>query len=102
MYDRALQGYEDALGLELASSYLPALNTLFAFGDLFLQTDRKDMAKAMYNRALPRYTNVQGRSSNQYQTSPLTSGSESSTASPSSACRVSRDSAKAGANTELN
>jgi tetratricopeptide (TPR) repeat protein len=64
MYDRALQGYEDALGLELASSYLPALNTLFAFGDFFLQTDRKDMAKAMYNRALPRYTNVQGRSSN--------------------------------------
>jgi len=54
MYDRALQGYEDALGHEFASSYLPALHTMFAFGDLFSQTDRKDMAKAMYNRATPR------------------------------------------------
>jgi tetratricopeptide (TPR) repeat protein len=63
MYDRALQGYEDALSLELASSYLPALNTVFAFGDLFSQTDRKDMAKAMYNRALSGYRTVQGPSS---------------------------------------
>jgi hypothetical protein len=63
MYDRALQGYEDALSLELASSYSPALNTVFAFGDLFSQTDRKDMAKAMYNRALSGYTTVQGPSS---------------------------------------
>ena len=63
MYIRALQGYEDALGLELASSYLPALNTIFAFGDLFSQTDRKDMAKAMYNRALSGYTTIQGPSS---------------------------------------
>jgi tetratricopeptide (TPR) repeat protein len=64
MYIRALQGYEDALGLELVSSYLPALHTMFAFGDLFSQTDRKDMAKAMYNRALSGYTTVQGPSSN--------------------------------------
>ena len=63
MYDRALQGYEDALSPELASSYPPALNTVFAFGDLFSQTDRKDMAKAMYNRALSGYTTVQGPSS---------------------------------------
>jgi tetratricopeptide (TPR) repeat protein len=63
MYDRALQGYEDALSLELASSYSPALNTMLAFGDLFSQTDRKDMAKAMYNRALSGYTTVQGSSS---------------------------------------
>jgi hypothetical protein len=64
MYIRALQGYEDNLGIELASSYLPALNTMFAFGDLFSQTDRKDMAKAIYNRALSGYTTVQGPSSN--------------------------------------
>ncbi|KAH8586144.1 hypothetical protein B0O99DRAFT_665869 [Bisporella sp. PMI_857] len=64
MYLRALEGcYEDALGLELASSYLPALNTMFAFGDLFSQTDRKDMARAMYNRALSGYTTVQKPSS---------------------------------------
>jgi hypothetical protein len=63
MYDRALQGYENALSFELASSYLPALNTVFAFGDLFSQTDRKDMAKAMYYRALSGYAIVQGPSS---------------------------------------
>jgi len=58
MYTRALQGYEHALGLELLPSYLLALNTIFAFGDLFLQTSRKDLAKVMYNRALARYTIV--------------------------------------------
>jgi hypothetical protein len=35
MYLRALEGYENALGLEFASSYLPELNTMFAFGELF-------------------------------------------------------------------
>jgi len=64
MYLRALEGYENALGLELASSYLPALNTMVDFGDLFSQTDQKDLAKAMYNRALSGYTAVQGPSSN--------------------------------------
>jgi hypothetical protein len=64
MYDRALQGYEDALGHEFASSYLPALHTMFAFGDLFSQTHWKDMVKAMYNRALSGYITVQGPSSN--------------------------------------
>jgi len=63
MYIRALQGKEDALGPELISSCLPALNTMWAFGDLFSQTDRKDMAKVMYNRALSGYTTVQGPSS---------------------------------------
>ncbi|TGO17914.1 hypothetical protein BPAE_0404g00050 [Botrytis paeoniae] len=63
MYCQALEGYEKALGLELVSSYLPALYTIFAFGDLFSQTDRKDMTKAMYIRALSEYTTVQGPSS---------------------------------------
>jgi tetratricopeptide (TPR) repeat protein len=63
MYIRALQGYKDALGLELVWSYLPALNTMFAFGDLFSRTDRKDMAKTMYTQALSGYTAVQGASS---------------------------------------
>ena len=63
MYSRALKGYEEAHGLELASSYLPALNTMLAFGNLLSQTDRKDMAKAMYIRALSGYTTVQGPSS---------------------------------------
>jgi hypothetical protein len=63
MYSRALQGYEEALGPQLLLSYLPALNTMFAFGDLFSQTDRKDLAKVMYRRAFFGYTSVQGPSS---------------------------------------
>jgi tetratricopeptide (TPR) repeat protein len=35
MFDRALQGYKDTLSVDLASSYLLALNTMFAFSDLF-------------------------------------------------------------------
>lgn len=62
MYARPLQGYEDALGPELVSSYLPGLNTMFSFGDILSQTDRKDMAVTMYNRALSGYTIVQGPS----------------------------------------
>jgi hypothetical protein len=64
MYGRVLQGYKDAFGLELMSSYLLALNIMFAFGDLFLQTNRKDIAKAMYNRVLFKYITVQGPFSN--------------------------------------
>ncbi|RMZ81359.1 hypothetical protein DV738_g2165, partial [Chaetothyriales sp. CBS 135597] len=63
MYIRALQGYEHALGPELVSSYIPALNTMFNFGDLFSQTDRKDMAKTMFTRALSGYAAVHGASS---------------------------------------
>jgi len=63
MYIQALQGYNDALGPELVSTYLPALHTMWAFGDLCLQTDRKDMAKAIYNRALAGYATIQGPSS---------------------------------------
>ena len=63
MYTRALRGYEDALSVDLMSSYLPALNAMFSFGDLLSQTDRKDMAMAMYNRALSGYRTVQGPSS---------------------------------------
>ncbi|KAF2228463.1 HET-domain-containing protein [Viridothelium virens] len=62
MYDRALQGYEEALSPEYIS-YLPALNTMFVFGDLYLQTERKELAKAMYTQALSGYTTVQGPSS---------------------------------------
>ena len=63
LYTRALQGYEEFLGLELLPSYLPALGTMFAFGDLFSRTGREDLAKVMYSRALAGYTAVQGPSS---------------------------------------
>ncbi|KIM98279.1 hypothetical protein OIDMADRAFT_167110 [Oidiodendron maius Zn] len=63
IYIRALQGYEEALGPERLSSYLPALITMFSFGDLLSRTGRKDMAKNMYSRALSGYRIVQGPSS---------------------------------------
>jgi tetratricopeptide (TPR) repeat protein len=67
MCDQALQGYKNALSLELAPSYLPALNTMFVLGDVFSQTDQKDIARAIYNQALSRFTTVQGPSSNRYR-----------------------------------
>ncbi|KUJ06292.1 uncharacterized protein LY89DRAFT_692545 [Mollisia scopiformis] len=63
MFNRALQGYEHALGPKLLPSYLLALDTKFAFGDLFSQTGRKDLANVMYSRALAGYITVQGPSS---------------------------------------
>jgi hypothetical protein len=63
MYIRALQGYENDRGPELVLLYLPALNTMIAFGDLFSQIGRKDMAKLIYTRALSGYIAVQGPSS---------------------------------------
>ncbi|KAF7900801.1 hypothetical protein EAF00_003022 [Botryotinia globosa] len=63
MYHRALESYENALGPVLVLSCLPALNTMFVFGDLLSQTDRKDIAREMYNRALSGYAILQGPSS---------------------------------------
>ncbi|KAF2277956.1 HET-domain-containing protein [Westerdykella ornata] len=63
MYIRALQGYEEALGSEFLSFYLPALSTMFCFGDLLAQTGHEGIAKTMYTRALDGYTAVQGPSS---------------------------------------
>jgi tetratricopeptide (TPR) repeat protein len=63
MYIRALQGYEEALGPQLVTSYLPALNTMFASGDLFSIIGRRDLAKVMYSRALAGYRTVQEPSS---------------------------------------
>jgi hypothetical protein len=67
MYIRALQGYEEALGPERLSSYLPALITMFSFGDLLSQIDQKDIAKNIYTRALSGYRIVQGPSSKWYR-----------------------------------
>ena len=63
MYTRALEGYVEVLGPERLSSYLPALITMFSFGDLLSRTSRKDMAKNMYTRALSGYRIIQGPSS---------------------------------------
>ena len=63
MYARALQGYEDALGLKVMSSHIPALNTMFNLGNLFSELNEKGMAKTMYNRALTGFATIQGPSS---------------------------------------
>jgi hypothetical protein len=48
MYIRALQGYEEALGLECLLLYLLALITIFSFSDLLSRIGRKDIAKNIY------------------------------------------------------
>ena len=60
MYTRALQGYEEALGPKLVSSYIPALNTMANLGNVYSMTSEKDMAKTVYTRALSGFATVQG------------------------------------------
>ena len=48
MYQRALQGYEKALGPEAVKRYIPALNTMENLADLFKDTDRVREAKELY------------------------------------------------------
>ncbi|PQE26671.1 beta transducin het-e4s protein [Rutstroemia sp. NJR-2017a BBW] len=60
MYQRALQGYEKALGTDNIITYVPALNTIWNLGSLFeLQAD---LAKAgtMYSKASLGYEQVFG------------------------------------------
>ena len=45
------------------SSYIPALNTIFNLGNLYLVTGQTDKAKVMYTQALTGYTTIQGASS---------------------------------------
>jgi tetratricopeptide (TPR) repeat protein len=52
MYIRALQGYEEAIGVDAVNSYIPALNAMWCFGDLYAVLDLKQNSKAMYERAL--------------------------------------------------
>ena len=62
MYLRALEGYGEALGVELVKTYIPALNTMRNLGDLYSET-RPDEPGAMYTKALAGYTIVRGGSS---------------------------------------
>jgi hypothetical protein len=63
MFTRALQGYEKGVGAAQMLSYLPALDTMLGFGDIYAQTDRKDLAKKMYTQALHGFAAIQGPSS---------------------------------------
>ncbi|KAF2740297.1 hypothetical protein EJ04DRAFT_396789, partial [Polyplosphaeria fusca] len=55
MYQRALQGYEKALGSDVAATYLPALHTAYNLGLLYTRQGNTDEAKRMYVRALAGY-----------------------------------------------
>ena len=67
MYQRALQGYEKALGLKYVERYQPALNTIWNLGDLFAAQVHLDKAKEMYSRAHTGFRAVLGPSSDQCQ-----------------------------------
>jgi tetratricopeptide (TPR) repeat protein len=67
MYQRALQGYEKALGLENVSRYRPALITMRNLGNLFATQGRLDEAKEMYSRACTGFRAVLGPASNECQ-----------------------------------
>ena len=60
MYQRALQGYEKALGPENILHDLPALNTAYNLGRLHSNQGERDKAKFMYSRALVGYETVFG------------------------------------------
>jgi hypothetical protein len=60
MYQRALRGYEKAIGTNNMPTYIPALHTIWNLGSLFER--QADLAKAgvMYTKALAGYEQVVG------------------------------------------
>ncbi|KFY31765.1 hypothetical protein V493_00847 [Pseudogymnoascus sp. VKM F-4281 (FW-2241)] len=60
MHQRALQGYEKALGTDNISTYTPALNTLWAFASLYEKQGDLPKARIMYVKALLGYEKVVG------------------------------------------
>ena len=60
IYQRALQGYEKALGPGNTLHYLPALNTAYNLGRLHSNLGERDEAKSMHSRALVGYGTVFG------------------------------------------
>lgn len=60
MYERALRGYETALGIDNITTYIPALNTLWGLGSLFKCQADFTNARVMYLKALAGYEKVVG------------------------------------------
>jgi len=67
MYQRAMQGYEKALGLDNVARYRPALNTMWNLGDLFAAQGHLSEAKEMYSRARTGFQVLLGPSSDRCQ-----------------------------------
>ena len=62
MYERALQGYEKALGADLVRTYLPALNTCGNLGRLLAHLRRPEEAMEFFQRAFAGWQEVLGLS----------------------------------------
>jgi hypothetical protein len=60
MFQRALQGYEKALGVENITTYILALNTIWNLGSLFEEGTDLAKARIMYSKALAGYEKVMG------------------------------------------
>jgi len=67
MYERALKGYEDAIGLENVGIYKPALNTMWNRGDLYVKRGELTQAREAYSGALMGFQIILGPSSNECQ-----------------------------------
>ena len=52
MYQRALQGYEKALGHDRVKIYIPALNAMQNLATIYEQLGSADMSKGMHPHAL--------------------------------------------------
>ncbi|KAF2228399.1 hypothetical protein EV356DRAFT_457989, partial [Viridothelium virens] len=57
IYTRVLQGRGEVSGTH-KSLYIPALNTISNFGNLYSETKRKDKAKTMYTKALTEFVTL--------------------------------------------
>jgi hypothetical protein len=60
MYERALRGYEAALGADNIMTYIPALNTLLGLGSLFKRQADYTKARIIYSKALVGYKKAVG------------------------------------------
>jgi len=67
IYQRAIQGYEKALGHDPVKTYIPALNTTQNLATLYKQMHRASKAEEMYTRTLRGLKAVFGHSSKRYQ-----------------------------------
>ena len=66
MYDRALEGYKEGLGVERIKTYIPALNTFENIANLYKKMGRVAAAEEMYSQALDGTGIVLGRSNKRY------------------------------------
>ncbi len=60
MYQRALQGYEKAIGPDNITTYIPALNTILNLGILFERQADLAKARTMFLKVLRGYEKVFG------------------------------------------